>query len=458
MTAMFPDSGVPAAEAKNTILDPDTLHCNELWYSTSRCQPRFDPAAANAVLAELINLINCAGIPYDCSKLDNLCSAVGYLIQGGDANCLTLTGGTLDYTGDLHPPLLAYPTDCCMMLKAIPNVTNSGPVRVNVNAKGFVQVVRNDGQQLHAGDWMAGVPTIIIYCGGKFIVPYMVPSQVPILATGVDVWIRTDGNDVTGDGSANSADKAFRTINGAWAKVANRYAQSPSLTINLRLGIPGAYEGGRIGPFSGQVALIGDRSNKGSYVVKNNPDPSTRCNFGCAAAFANVYGVTMALDQNYAFATCLAVGGICNMVLWDVDFICTVVQSTGNGAGFIYCLGQLDMVGTCNFNGNGVELGFFWLALQGGKIIVTSGGGQNRTALNFQSATISGASWMANTLSNISLGQNLALWGAPNVTVTFSGVTGVKYSATTLCRISADGQPVPGTIAGTVADGSYFYP
>lgn len=82
MSGVFPDSGVPASDAFNSIQDPDTANCpNELWYSTSRCQPRFDPKAANAVTAEIINLVNCAGLPYDCSKLDNLCIAVKDLIN-----------------------------------------------------------------------------------------------------------------------------------------------------------------------------------------------------------------------------------------------------------------------------------------------------------------------------------------------------------------------------------------
>src|SRR6188768_295121 len=110
MTAMFPGSGVPAEDAKNSLPNPFILgNCDPLWYSTSRCQPRFDPAAANSMLSEMLNAINCAGIPYDCSKLDNLCTAILTMIRDGDANCLPLSGGQLDYTGNLYPPLTAYP-------------------------------------------------------------------------------------------------------------------------------------------------------------------------------------------------------------------------------------------------------------------------------------------------------------------------------------------------------------
>lgn len=78
MSGMFPDSGVPANQALNTT-DVPTTNCDpagELFHSTSRCQPRFDPASANAVMSEILNAIDCAGLVYDCSRLDNLCLAI----------------------------------------------------------------------------------------------------------------------------------------------------------------------------------------------------------------------------------------------------------------------------------------------------------------------------------------------------------------------------------------------
>lgn len=82
MTGMFPNTGVPAADAKNSIDAKTTTGCDELWFSTSRCQPRFDPAAANAQMAEILNLINCFGGTYDCSVLDNLCRELYKVIDG----------------------------------------------------------------------------------------------------------------------------------------------------------------------------------------------------------------------------------------------------------------------------------------------------------------------------------------------------------------------------------------
>ena len=67
--AMFPDSGVPPSDAKNSLPDVTTNNCNELWYSTNRCQPRFDPAAANAMLAEDMNFkFAMGGTTHQCGE------------------------------------------------------------------------------------------------------------------------------------------------------------------------------------------------------------------------------------------------------------------------------------------------------------------------------------------------------------------------------------------------------
>jgi hypothetical protein len=84
MSGIFPDSGVPAHLALNTV-DVPTSNCQpggELFHATSRCQPRFDPAAANAIMSELLNTVACAGFAYDCRRLDNLCRAIRGIICG----------------------------------------------------------------------------------------------------------------------------------------------------------------------------------------------------------------------------------------------------------------------------------------------------------------------------------------------------------------------------------------
>jgi hypothetical protein len=88
MSGVFPDGGVPASSTSNAV-DVDTNCSTELFYSTARCNPRFEPAAMNAMISEILNVMACAGHTYDCGTLTNLCSAIRRLtgarnIQEGD--------------------------------------------------------------------------------------------------------------------------------------------------------------------------------------------------------------------------------------------------------------------------------------------------------------------------------------------------------------------------------------
>ena len=75
MAGIFPAGGVAATNTTNTV-DADTSCTNELFYAVSRCTPRFDPAAANAVMSEILNAVNAGGITYDCTVLTNLSTAI----------------------------------------------------------------------------------------------------------------------------------------------------------------------------------------------------------------------------------------------------------------------------------------------------------------------------------------------------------------------------------------------
>jgi hypothetical protein len=174
---MFPDSGVPYSEAKNSLPDTevDTAGCPKLWYSTSRCQPRFDPAAANAMLAEDMNLIMRGEVEYDCTNLNHIERAVRYIVQRGLPKGGRLNNGPLDYAMNLDPPLTRY--NDYLTLVVNPVQINSGPVRVDIDGNGLVPVVRNDGKPLLAGDLSAGVPKLISYWQGAFYVVGPLGSQ-----------------------------------------------------------------------------------------------------------------------------------------------------------------------------------------------------------------------------------------------------------------------------------------
>src|SRR5262249_30223708 len=176
----------------------------------------------------------------------------------------------------LDPPATHY--NDFMTLTLVPKFTsantsgNQGYIRINVNNLGFVPLLRNDGEEVRSGDELAGIPFVCAYFAGAFYIIGLVFSQVPIVLTGrIDFWIRTDGNDLTGDVPADSPDKAFRTINGCWNAVGSRYAGSPGAHIGMRLGIPGNYEAGAVQNFGAAVSLTGDPNNKASYRIICSP-------------------------------------------------------------------------------------------------------------------------------------------------------------------------------------------
>lgn len=299
MTAMFPDSGVPWTDARNSLPSPSIVNCNPLWYSTSRCKPRFDPAAANAMLSELLNLINRGEVVYDCNRLDNIERAARYLVQRGLPRYAVMTGGPQNYAGVLDPGATRYNDG--MTLTVVPLVSCvAGPINFDAGL-GPRWILRNDDAHLEAGDLLHNEPTIIAFYNNAWHFVGLAASQVPIVKKGgIDCWIRTDGNDITGDGTANTPDKAFKTIAGCWNAVGSRYAATPLFSINMKLGIPGDYAGTAIGPFGGSVSLLGDHANPAAYRIVSAPwglDGEV-CFWAADMARMIMYGVTLAMDYN----------------------------------------------------------------------------------------------------------------------------------------------------------------
>lgn len=88
MAGIQPSSGVGPSQSQNTLADPNIAPgCANLWYAP-RCNPRLDPFAMNAVIAEILNLVNCGGTEYDCARLDNMCTAVKDLIEDTLHGCM----------------------------------------------------------------------------------------------------------------------------------------------------------------------------------------------------------------------------------------------------------------------------------------------------------------------------------------------------------------------------------
>jgi hypothetical protein len=442
--AMFPDSGVPPADAKNSLPDVRTLNCDELWYSTSRCQPRFDPAAANAMLAEQMNLIMQAEMTYNCTSLNHIESAVRYIAQRGLTHAGVMYGGPYDFVMALDPPLSRY--NDWLVLLVYPTADNIGYVRLNVQGHGSVPVWRNDGTEMLSKDLKAYKPTLIAYLGGAFYHIGLCASQVPIVKLGgLDAWIRTDGNDTTGDGTANTPDKAFKTIPGCWNAIGSRYAASPSFSINMRLGIPGTYDGTWIGPFGGSVSLTGDINNRSAYKLRS------------------VY----ALNQDYANLVVdsmnMTISGICFQQDTPPPWQQLVIRCI-NGASVMFHKCQWD-VNVTNDKGILIHGGPDGAYSNMGDDLIFNGLGQTIRALMYMVSKSSYQGTMLNTGGTIinrdMVYSDAALVCGDLAQINWGGFTtcsninthGKQYNVYNNSILNIGGQPLPGTVAGTSSSG-----
>jgi len=456
---MFPGSGVPPGDAKNSLVDPTTINCDELWYSTSRCQPRFDPAAANAQLAELINLVNKGEVAYDCAKLDQVQLAVNYLGQRGIHQGVLMLGGPFNYTGIMDPPATRY--NDYMTIKAVATLGNGGPVRLDLNGLGPVPVLRNDGQEMREADVPSGVPQLYVYYAGKFYAPYFVRSQSPIEYKGtLDYWVRTDGSDATGDGSANSPGKAFRTINYAFTTALNRYSRSPDMLLQIRLGIPGDYEAGQFSKFPGVVNLFGDPVAYAGYRIHTSL--SSYCCLVVETSTVNVHGVNMIIDRVGPNA-----GESMGLFCWRNGYVAfhnsgveininggaiqtAVFQAAGYGS---IQIGQ----GSILIDGKGHTIGMGMAAQGNGSCHCVGAPSPNQQIITWKQCNFLTAAYWAYALSGVGVTDNV-VGGVPLSTVVDNGCVGMKYNSTVNSFVYGGGKVVPGTIAGTVADGGVFKP
>jgi len=373
------------------------------------------------------------------------------LLHGGNA-----LGGPNDYnTVTLVPPLQTAAYVDFLMLLVVPAVTNRGAVTLNMNGIGVKPVLRNDGAQLQSGDWIIGKPHLIAYYGSNFWMVGLCNSQVPIVKTGVmDVWVRMDGNDATGDGSANDAAHAYKTIAGAWQGVAGRYSASPLFAINIRLGQVGTYDGAILGPFGGTVLVTGDTANIGSYRIKSNvdlyglhPSPATMIGLGFLGInFGVVQGMTLQLDQaSPDLCYPLMVNNssiVTDFVNWDAT-----VSSPG---AYVYQAGiyGLQDSTTCVFEGNGHTLHSLWFHL---------GGAQTHGALN--KTAVPQAIFRNTTCSNSCFYlREASVCGWNDVVPSQSGIHGPQYNVTTNSILYGHGHTIPGDAAGVTSLNGIFIP
>lgn len=168
MSGILPDNGVPPSDTQNGIANPYlATGCENLFYA-ARCDPKFSPFAMNAVISEIINLLNYMGKPYDCSKLDNL----GLML-------VQMAAGQMTYnvtTGDANNRALALPPQFdkvglvagfTVTIKS--HAANTGNMTIDVDGLGARQILSASGAQLSPGSVAANEILVLTFDGTNWI-------------------------------------------------------------------------------------------------------------------------------------------------------------------------------------------------------------------------------------------------------------------------------------------------
>lgn len=447
MAGIFPastDGGLPPNPGNST--NPShaylpaklPLDTTALYYGNG-CDVRLRPEVLNSLISEVAAICDRVHLPYQSGLLTNLRSAVEYIVQRGIPCYAVGTGGPFVYTAAMSPPCLAYNDG--MVVIVLPAITNQGATSVNLDGVGLVPVLRNDGQQLQSKDWLAHIPQPIAFYQGNFYQLGLVSSQVPLLAGPLDVWVRTDGSDVTGDGSANTPAAAFMTIQHAWNVVAGRYAATPLTVINIRLGIPGTYAGASFSSYGGSLAIWGDPTGAApdNYKIAGVPTSPVAASLGFGAVTTvRVTGVCCLIDQPYpVFHEAISFNNGTTGIINRCNFQANIDNSN---AGFLQSISSSFMYvqGNLIFRGQNHTLGTAVAVTQ-------TSGFQNATSTDPSSAVF----------QDMILGNGFFIAGTATgflpTTVSNSNTHGPKYGVSGNSILYMNGQQPPGDVAGSVA-------
>jgi hypothetical protein len=195
-----------------------------------------------------------------------------YAVDSGTADAMVATP---------VPPVPALTTNVSLLAikGASPNATTTPTI--NVSGLGPKTITRLDGSALLAGDLPASALLPLHYDGTVFRLKWPItPKQVVTKLSGnLTIYVRTDGND-SNNGLTNSAGGAFATIQGAWNAIFGLYDPA-GFTITIQLGITGTYAGAAFSGYNGSVILSGISGSESSCIID------------CPGSTANVISCSM---------------------------------------------------------------------------------------------------------------------------------------------------------------------
>lgn len=163
MAGIFPRNGLlPGVDntgAPLTVAPP--AGCEALYYN-ERCAQKIDPRALNALISEIVNVFNCKGFQYDCSRQDNL-ARILCAVTPPYSGCVLSATRVFAYTGaeqTYTPPE--------GVSKLVFRVWGAGGGGASVNGVGAWQQCAKGGAGGYA-EWttlVVGGPYLVVVGGG----------------------------------------------------------------------------------------------------------------------------------------------------------------------------------------------------------------------------------------------------------------------------------------------------
>ena len=266
------------------------------------------------------------------------------------------------------------------------------------------------------------------------------------MSNNVNRWVRTDGNDSTGDGLVNSPDSAYRTINAALASVTSRFAASQQFAINIRLGIAGTYEAATINQSNNQINLLGDALNPGAYKIAGTAGYEGQVGWAVniGNGRTNVTGIRALID--YPLPNKFSAFRIGSNVLAALN-TCEIEVMTNNTAAYGVWVANSSYAAFSdkfNFIGNNRSIGVGFQGLRNSQIGNASDFAP--TAYRFENLIFNATAMRLDEQSSIN-------FVAGTTSITNVNTTGSRWRVTGLSLLQMGGFTMPGSTDGTVANG-----
>jgi hypothetical protein len=233
MAGIFPGYGVNANQTVNAVDANTTCETGaELFYPNWTCPPRLDPVAINAVISELLNAVNGAGLQYDCSRLDNLSRAIAASGNGGggtpEPSSFTIFAAEADGTDNFDnsykagTPLIQFQDT-----EAVPPQSGTKVLAVTPDTFVTAEAAPADGQDSYGTFYVAGTPVLTMTDGQTVAI---LPPEGGVPAESIRI---TDMSFANGTLSVTESDGATHTASIPDTSVTGMAFDEPNRQLTL---------------------------------------------------------------------------------------------------------------------------------------------------------------------------------------------------------------------------------